>query len=73
MLGFGSGESGFEKANAGLGPAFVMRAGDNRSGLSRIPNPESPIPSLDQFALWIDRLSTAIAASWTTSDSDGCA
>src|SRR5690606_16432347 len=34
---------------------------------SRIPNPGR------QFALWIARLSTAMAASWMTSDRLGCA
>src|SRR3546814_7410357 len=67
FTGLGIRDWGFGKAGAAPWPAPCVGPGMTAEFFeSPIPNPESR--GERQFALWIARLSTAIAASWIDSD-----
>src|SRR3546814_20567602 len=72
FTGLGIRDWGFGKAGAAPWPAPCVGPGMTAEFFeSPIPNPESR--GERQFALWIARLSTAIAASWIDSDRVGWA
>src|SRR3546814_19731962 len=72
FTGLGIRDWGFGKAGAAPWPAPCVGPGMTAEFFeSPIPNPDSR--GERQFALWIARLSTAIAASWIDSDRVGWA